>query len=207
MKSFRVNLSLSEEVNYWGDPEASNSFRRVPDKYFSLVERILDFSKSLNYKGEKTIPYIWFFYEPHIEITWVSEHIESSVAILNKIREVCPEYGIEPPKDNEWLKDGKGGFVDWFCESEDEREFGAKRHDLCRQFVELYNEHKESIDKGKGLNKQVERTIHTLCNPLGLNYTEEAKICFSRGLICILFKFFSFSKAVWIYKNIFRQKY
>ena len=132
---------------------------------------------------------------------------ESYLSSLKKIRELCPKYNIEPPKDGGWMTPANGSFVDWFCVGENEKEFGGKRHDLSRQFVELYNEYKDSVDNGKGLKEQVKRTIHTICNPLGLNYMDEAYICFSRGLICVLFRFFSFNKAVWIYKNIFRQKY
>lgn len=85
--------------------------------------------------------------------------------------------------------------------------FGGRRHAICTNWIQNYMQHKDGVDGGKGLEEQVKRTIHTLCNPLGLNYLKEAKICFSRGLICLLFRFFKFSTAVWIYTKVFRQRY
>lgn len=166
-------------------------------KYYPVVEKILEKAKEIGIKD------IWFFYEPYIEITWLSDKDQSN-ELFHAAVQVCLDNNID---DWKMLTPENGDFGEWFCESEEEREFGAKRYSLCRQFVQLYNKYKEPVDKGKGLRKQVERTIHGLCNPLGLTYWEEAKLCFSRGLICLLFIFLPFEKAVYVYKNVFRQKY
>lgn len=148
------------------------------------------------------IKYIWHFYEPCIEITWLSEN--NCEEMIQDIKKYLNNLGIY---DCVFKYPFNGEFADWFCTSEREMEFGAKRHSLCSEFVDLYHEYKDSVDGGKGKRKQVERTIHTLCNPLGIDYITEAKLCFSRGLICALFCIFSFDNAVWIYRNIFRQTY
>ena len=109
-------------------------------------------------------------------------------------------------KDAKFLRPKNGPCGDWFCTTEREREFGAKRHALCQEWIALYNEYKDVVDSGKGLDAQVDRTIHTLCNPLGLNYKDEYKICFRHGIGCWLFWHFPEKVARWIGKNILRRK-
>jgi len=195
--NYRLNITKKGlNVDYWnkGLP-GTVQFRDVYNEY----EDVLLFFK-LDCEGK--IKY-WFFFEPYLEINWISySGIEYAVNFYDKmVKEFGSDYEISlmTPED--------GQFADWFCESESEMFFGAMRHDICRQFVEVYHDSKIAVDSGKGLHAQVGRTIHTLCNPLGLNYKDEAKICFSRGLICFLFSIFSFKKAVWIYTKIFRQRY
>jgi hypothetical protein len=191
--NFRVTFETenSKKVDYW--------------KNFSLMRKdytlIFDIIKRAKWLGIKDI---WFFFEPYIEITWLSVSTETTNRLFEYIHTRCREEGINDVKEH-YPKDGQ--FADWFCKSEREMEFGAKRHAVCTDFVKICHEYSADIEKGKGLEEQVKRTIHTICNPLGLNYMDEAKICFSRGLICFLFRFIGFHKAVWIYTKIFRQKY
>ncbi len=163
-----------------------------------MVADIIEYAKT-----ELGIEYIWCWYEPYAEITWLTENEEASHTLL--------DYAKKSTRYMHDLKyytqESAGNFAEWYAKSEQEWEFGAKRYSLCAEFVDLYHQHKQAVDTGKGLNKQVERTIHALCNPLGLGYWEEAKICFSRGLIAALFCVFSFERAIWIYRNIFRCKY
>lgn len=202
MNNYRVTFSKNNNVNYWNNSklqaESFSYFNELPNVYYPIIKEIIDYAQRNNIK------HIWFFYEPHVEITWISDLKHTSRLLIKQIRRICKKHGINNVKVT-YPQDGV--FADWFCNSDEEREFGAKRHALCAEFVKLYNEYKEPVDNGKGLREQVKRTIHTLCNPLGLNYMDEAYICFSRGLICLLFRFFSFQKAVWIYTKIFRQKY
>ena len=200
-REHRVTFLHNLDVDYWGNnkkhkmAEGYMNFSDVHKKYYPLVLKIKILAIG------QGITNLWHFYEPHIEITWFGSDPASDrfVTLLKKLLE---KEGIT---DAKW---GEGfGFMDWFCENEAERGFGGRRHALCSDFVRLVEEYRPSIEQGKGVNAQVGRTIHTICNPLGINYWDEAKICFSRGLICVLFRFFSFSRAVWIYTNIFRQKY
>lgn len=202
MNNYRVTFSSDIDVNYWNrnlQAESSINFNKLPNIYYPIINKILTCARNTG-----LINHIWFFYEPHVEITWLSDNKKTSELFIRQIKRICKQNNINNCKVT---RPSAGKFGDWFCLNEREREFGAKRHSLCRQFVELYNEYKDDVDSGKGLEEQVKRTIHTLCNPLGLNYLDEARICFSRGLICLLFRFFSFQKAVWIYTKIFKQKY
>ena len=194
MQNYRVNVqSVRFNVNYWKDFQSLR-------KFLPALKKIKAWANDCGIRD------FWFFFEPFLEITYLCDDKNKACALAMRIEEV-----VRAEIDNHATFDHKtpidGNFGDWFCESEKEREFGAKRHSICCDWILNYLEYKESVDNGKGLENQVKRTIHTLCNPLGLNYLQEAKICFSRGLICLLFRFFSFKWAVWIYKNIFRQPY
>lgn len=202
MNNYRVVIPLDKSCNYWGkknlQAESSYTFPEVYKRYYYAVKSLRTIAKSLG------IQKIWCFFEPDIEITWISTDEQAKVLIdllesVYKFSDSKLKMTITTPKD--------GQFAEWFGNNPEELEFGAHRYAICADLVDLFDSYKHSIKDGKGVKKQVERTIHAICNPLGLNYMDEAKICFSRGLICLLFRFFSFKKAVWIYKNIFRQKY
>lgn len=151
------------------------------------------------------IPLIWWFFEPYIEITWMSSDRTISDSLVLEIKNLWSK--ILPGAIFEYKTPEDGDFADWYCDSEEERFFGAVRHSLSCTWVVNYIQNHKSVNAGKGLKKQVGRTIHTICNPLGLTYWEEAKICFDRGIICILFCFFKFKTAIWIYEKILRRKY
>jgi len=193
--SYRVTFSLGDSLVM----ENAANINLCPNLYYTIIQEILDHARFWN------IEWIWFFYEPYVEITWLSTNKSDSEHFINMIRDVLDDANI---KDFKITNSEESGFgPDWFCKSEEEMYFGAKRYSICRQFVELYNDYKRAVDNGKTLKEQIKRTIHGLCNPLGLNYKDEAYICFSRGLICLLFCLFNFKTAVWIYTKIFRQKF
>ena len=200
MQTYRATFLHNIECDYWGDnkkklqAESYNNFHDIHRKYYHIIKKIKARAIEVDVKD------FWHFYEPYVEITWLSNEVQAQ-QIYEFIEKLLAEEKIND------LKKEEGMGADWFCHSTEEREFGAKRHAISSDFVELVDNYESSIEAGKGDKAQVGRTIHTICNPLGLNYMDEAKICFSRGLICILFKYFSFNRAVWIYKNIFRQKY
>ena len=200
MNTYRITFLHSMECDYWGtnkrklQAESYLNFNDVHKKYYSLVKEIKESARNLGIKN------FWHFYEPHIEITWLSDEEQARELYIIIEGVLTRENIIDAVKE-------QGMGADWFCCNDREREFGAKRHALSSDFVDLIQEYEKDIQSGKGVHAQVGRTIHTICNPLGINYIDEAKICFSRGLICVLFRYFSFNKAVWIYRNIFIQKY
>jgi hypothetical protein len=198
MNNYRITFLHSLPVDYWNKKKGKElNFKQLHKKYYPLIKQIKEIALDNN------IDYIWHFYEPFIEITWYGSSKNSNEFIKDLkiflLDNSITDYKIYTPKDGE--------FADWFCCNDKEKEFGGLRHAWCSQFVELIDKYEKDIEKGKGVNEQIKRTIHCVCNPLGLNYTEEAKICFSRGLICLLFKYFNHKKAVWIYTKIFKQKY
>ncbi len=194
---YRINLFKQISQIKLKQPENHRDFKSISENNYYYFKLLKNFAYDLGVK------YIWFFNEPHLEITWYSTPEQA--------RTICDFvdawYDNSTRKDNYEILPPNVSWADWYCDSEKEREFGGKVHSLCADFATLYYEYKKPVDKGKGLEKQIGRTIHRLCNPLGLSYKEETRICFSRGLICLLFQYFSFKKAVWIYRNIFRQKY
>ena len=178
--------------------EASPDFAEVHKKLFPVIRDICDEARLYG------IRYIWHFYEPYAEITW---YANDTTPDANRLFEGWLKKKVEAAGYHDVEFQGGEQLADWFCLNEREREFGGKRHDLCNQFVTLVEEYRDAIEAGKGVHQQVKRTIHTICNPLGIGYWEEAKICFSRGLICLLFKVLPFKRAVWVYTKIFRQSY
>ncbi len=204
LPNYRLTFLHDKQCDYWGknrcslQAESYPTFQQWADEHWSTIELCLDEVRAQGIKD------VWFFHEPFIEITWLCYDAAQSEATFAAIERNLVALGITDARRH---YPTNGQFADWFCRNEGERRFGAKRHALSCQWVELYREHKEAVDTGMGVRAQVGRTIHTICNPLGLNYIDEAKICFSRGLICLLFRWFPFPKAVWIYKHVFRQAY
>ena len=193
MNNYRAIIPIDFECDYWDrQPESSNSFSEVHATYYLDVKKIRDYAKQLGIK------YIWCFYEPYLEITWLGNEIQAE-SLMQFIKKNYKNVTFKFPED--------GDFAEWFCKNGSEREFGAKRYGICADLVDLFEQYDSDVKSGKGVREQVKRTIHGICNPLGLNYMDEAYVCFSRGLICLLFRFFSFKRAVWIYTKIFRQKY
>ena len=194
LKNYRVTFlkSLDDTTDYWKDFPAVT-------KWYPVIRQITDYAKKIE------IEYIWFFYEPFIEITWLTKSKIKSEALVGYIQFLATRYKITDVKE---FGPEDGDFADWFCQTDREREFGGKRHDICRQWVDLYYDYKDDVDKGKGLKEQVKRTIHTLCNPLALNFKDEGKIALSRAIACLLFIYVKPRwLALFIYKKIFRQKY
>ncbi len=201
MNNYRVEYGRAIEIDYWNktkkglQAEASINFRDVPAKFYPELSKIYAEATRLGIK------YIWHFYEPYVEMTWLSDDEKASEDLIVFIWDLVGYYGdlkVIRPKD--------GVFADWYCTSEREREFGAKRHALCAEWVKLYNEYKDCVDAGKGMEFQFARTIHTLANPLGLNYTDEAYLCWRRCVSSVLFKYLSYNKALFVFHKILRFK-
>lgn len=202
MNNYRVTFlhSLDKDTSFYNknQAECSINFKDLVI-YYPIILEIINVAKE-----KYSIKHIWWFFEPHIEITWLDNINENYKFLVHDIEDILRKYNI---KDAVFKSPISGNFAEWYSTGADEELFGAKRYSICSEWILNYLQYKDAVDKGKTLRKQVERTIHGLCNPLGFNYVDEAKICFSRGLICILFRYFSFNRAVWIYRNIFRQVY
>lgn len=200
MNNYRLEYGKAVECSYWNkskglQAESVPNFRDIPKKFWPEISKIYKKAEELGIK------HIWHFYEPYVEITWLSDDEKASEDLIIFAWETVGHYGdlnVRRPKD--------GVFADWYCTSEREREFGAKRHALCAEWVKLYNEYKDCVDSGKGLESQFARTIHTLANPLGLNYTDEGYVCWRRAVSSTLFRYFSFKTASFIFYKILRFK-
>lgn len=204
LPNYRITFYHDREVDYWGrnrrglQAESFPTFRQWADERYPLIEACIARIRMLG------IEHVWWFHEPFIEITWLCDDPARAELAFIEVETFLTLNGVTDARRH---PPSNGQFADWFCRNEEERLFGAKRHALSAQWVQLYREHQGAVDSGMGVRAQVGRTIHTICNPLGLNYIEEAKVCFSRGLICLLFRWLPFKRAVWIYKTIFRQQY
>ncbi len=199
MNNYRIEYGKSVECSYWNkskglQAESVPNFRDLPKKFWPDLSSI--YAKA----AELGIKYIWHFYEPYVELTWLSDDVEASEKLIEYVKSIIDydDINVRRPAD--------GVFADWYCTSEREREFGAKRHALCAEWVKLYNEYKDAVDNGKGLEFQVARTIHTLANPLGLNYQDEGRFCFRRGVAAFLYRYFSYGTSQFICKKILRFK-
>lgn len=193
-KNYRVTFNyMLEKYDYWTESE----------KYhvaYPLIKKIL---KEVRDYGCKNV--YWFF-TPDVEITWQSNDKDQEI-LFQKIRDVMTKHTVFNYKEMT-PKDGK--FGDWFANSELESRWGEKRYARCTELAEEFYDYEDTMfmKKSKGKIEQVKRSIHGICNPLGLNYRQEAYICFSRGLFCLLRTMrFSQERAQWIYTKIFRQKY
>lgn len=170
-------------------------------KMREFIPQVLEIIAKLKEEGAVRA---WYFFEPFIEITWVADEKDAETIHKTGLDLITKLF---PGSEVEYLTPSNGNFQDWYCIGQSEYEFGAERHAHCCEWVKSYIKYKDGVDNGKGVERQVARTIHTLCNPLGLSYIEEGKICFSRGLFCLLARWFPFKVARWIYKYIFFQKY
>ena len=190
MKNYRITFGEDIHFDYW------KHFDACEKTFYITIQNVFDFLKA------NGVEYMWFFYETYVEINFMHPNydFEATKEIFLK---------MIPFEDVEFLESGKGEeltFADWYCDNEREKEFGAKRHDLCRQWVELYHEYKDDVDAGKGRVPQLARTIHTLANPLALNYWQEGKMCFFYGFQCLLLRRLSPKRVGWIMGKIFRHK-
>ena len=203
MTTNRITFGHDIDVDYWNNRQPSLNvlpFKQHRDKYYPIIKRIREILSD-NFCNDS-----WFFFEPYVEITWVYPDFVDPKDVLSKIKRYLKRRNITDYKIGDNIKGHNYG--DWFCNSEKEKEFGCKVHVLCAEFVKLYYDYKDSVDNGKTLEKQISRTIHRLCNPLGLNFWDEAKICFRRGIICSVYTIFFEQPKIskFILEKIFRFK-
>ena len=198
-QAFRATWNKNLKYNYWAkDGVEGLTFKQTHTYNWPTLKKIYDYAKELG------IQYIWHFYEPYVELTWMCSPAENrklqsfikKVTALQKVDDLKFESGF--PKE--------GFKPDWFCNNEGEMWYGAARHALSAKMVGVIEQYRPWIDQGMGIEEQISRNIHTICNPMGLNYKDEYKICFSRGLVCFLYSYFKPKMAQWLYIKVFRQK-
>lgn len=205
----RINFFL-KGGSYYG----SNYFYRKLYDYYTILDIVKIIQDVIDSKlqGEDIGFYWWWHYEPYIEFTYcldglvdtnpehqnIYKFIQTSVAIYFNI--------LFPSTKGNWeyLEDIKPG---WYHENYEEYEFEVETLELSAKIAQSFFDFEEGISKGKGVDLQYQRKCHILACQLGMTYWQEAKNLLSRALICILFCLFKHERAVWIHKNIFRQRY
>lgn len=173
--NYRVRFKGPLQIDYWKD------FERAKRVYMADV---INLRNIINQHCQ----YSWFFFEPHVELTWMDELEENCQTALKAVKEyleICGwEYEIQKPPEK---------FVDWYnCGSELETEFGGILHHHCADIATEFWAYRGAVGEGKGPHNQMRRTIHRLTNPLCMNYYDEGKMCLAHGLrtlfLCLLIK-------------------
>jgi len=196
---YRATFNRELKCNYWEKRGVEGiSFKEVHTQTWPMLKEIYAAADEIG------ITDIWHFYEPFVELTWLAEP-EQNKRLKRYLKRICKEKSIKDLK----LESGypkKGFKPDWFCNNDGEMFFGAVRHVLSSRMVKLIEYHRKDIERGLGIEEQISRNIHTICNPMGISYKGEAAICFSRGLMCILYWYLPQKIARFLYVKIFRQK-
>lgn len=199
MNCYRATFNRELKCNYWEKKGVEGiTFKEVHAKMWPMLREIYAQIRALG------VTYVWHFYEPFVEMTWITNP-ENNKKIKKIIKDACKKNKINDCK----FENGhpaKGFKPDWFCNNEGEMKFGAARHALSAQMVEAIETSRPWIEAGLGIEEQISRNIHTICNPMGLNYRDEGKICFSRGLMCYLYWYLPAKVARFLYVKVFRQK-
>lgn len=177
LESYRIVAAnvLKTVCNYSGN--TGFTFRNVHETFYPIILRIKKRARKLGVK------YFWHFYEPYIEITWMSDKT-SAEKLFKYAKREFKKINVKDAMFQVGLKDYGG--PDWYGNSGDELLFGAKRHAASSDLIEYLYEHRDSISKGKGIEAQIQRTIHTICNPHGINFEGESRICFRQAWNCYL---------------------
>lgn len=162
--NYRVTINLPN-INYF------ENFAQCSD-YIPMIKKIFD---KANYIG---ITDIWYFFEPHIEITWLCDSQEISDCLLYHIDNIANDNFLHIKS---YLNPETGQFADWFGLSKAEMEFSRKMYVITSKMALEFYSNKETINSGLGLPMQLTRGIHSLSNQLGLTYRDEEK--FTRGYL------------------------
>ncbi len=199
MNCYRATFNRELKCNYWETLSGEGvTFKEVHKFNWPILREIYSQALAIG------VTYIWHFYEPFVEMTWITNPANNK-KMQKIIKTVCKKAKITDCKFESGYP--QVGFKpDWFCNNEAEMKFGAGRHALSAQMVSLIETYRPAIEAGLGIEEQISRNIHTICNPMGLNYRDEGKICFSRGLMCWLYWYLPQSWARFFYTKVFRQK-
>lgn len=189
MNNYRVCFGGSE-IDYHAN------FKEVR-KYYPLIRKIFVILDSFH------IQHKWWFFEPYVEITWLDEG-NHYIEIRSKIELLLSQNAI---KDARWFAPKDGKFADWYCKTDGERHFGAETYARGAELAQCFYEYELTVADGMGWRSQYMRRMHVLANQLGFNYYDEGIMSLKRGILSLLFWYFGFERAVWIYRHILRQKY
>lgn len=132
----------------------------------------------------------WFFFEPYVEITWLA-HEDDGKVTMEKVEELLRTRLGPDNYKMIWPTEKNPNFADWYCESLDEKIFGAMAYKCTSEIAILTSIYEGAIKNGKGLEGQFQRRIHALANQCGLNYYWEGKFALKRGVFCLLIRFFA----------------
>ncbi len=151
----------------------------------------------LNAAKKNGIEYIWFFFEPCVEITWIQNDSSNFLFVVKDLLSYnnIDKYKVYTPED--------GNFADWFGSTPEELEFGYKRYSKASELVALMYENEDIINKGMGLSDHFTRCTHALANPLGLDYLKEGTALFKRSILCLLYWHFPSDAAIKIHEELF----
>ena len=190
-----IYTATTNSINYW------KNFDSLRVKYSTFISKL----QQLAYTAD--VDYIWLFFEPHLEITFIDKHEKYSSIFIEEIEKLAKET-IEDVDFIIKYQPSLDCYGDWVGKSTDEKLFGCVIHTYAFKMLNAFNEYNDCITQGLGSKIQASRTIHRIFNPLGLNYKDEGKICFWRSMFCFMrWIGFNHNTSVWIYKKIFRQTY
>jgi len=189
VSNYRITFG-GKDINYHDDFKSCR-------KYSFILQSIFHIFKVLDIQD------CWYFFEPYVEITWIAPKEESQQAIYQIVK-LLKKSGYQ---DFKVLTPKNGYFAGWYHKNAEEKEFEHKTYALSAKMAELFYKHEADIEKGRGLDGQLVRRFHVICNQMGINYKDEGRLCFWRTVLCYLFWFFGHYKAVWIYTKLLRRKY
>lgn len=182
MNNYRINIKIEKGLRIFDYKYNKNFY--VCRKYYPLIKKIREM---LSVNGVK---YSWWFFEPFIEITWLDDNEKRALKCLSLAKKLAIESEFDINEHDIETKTPKdGNFADWFCVGDKEMEFGAKRYAVSADLIALIYEYQNCIIDGKGESVQLERTVHSLFNQLGLTFEDERKMCFSRWFLLSFSKF------------------
>ena len=161
-------------------------------KYFDIVEEIITLAQDVY-----DIEYIWWFFEPYVEITWIDDVGDFIEVIRKKLNGMRINYQVHTPED--------GFFAEWFGQDVKEHIFGFKRYAAVAQLSRLLLSNKELIENGMGWEKQYIRCCHALACQIGLNHRDEGMAMLKRALFCLTSHYGDYNGAVKLYDEIFDE--
>lgn len=233
----RLNVYPSGLKRKWKEIEREKSvkkcndfFKILPSYYKDQVSSINGLLRMLCYKFELDYGNVknWFFYEPWLEINvlFLPDNEDELIRFKTMMRSfkrimierVCYYFFLSKKEYNFMIqadvieKPTKSPDPDWYCNNKNEMCFGALRYHHCSEITKMMlNENfKINSPESLGVEAQISRTIHPLCNNMGLLWIDEMKICLRRGFLIMLFLICGFNRrnrVKWIWEKIFRQKY
>jgi hypothetical protein len=177
--------------------------------YYPVIQEIFDTAEC---KSHFNISYIWFFFEPYVEITWIDDSRPlpwcSSAGgdiFLGDVKHILKKHGID---DYKVLLPSDGVFFNWFGLSDEEKEINCKMYAQMSQLALLFFKYQDILNSGLGDEKHYMRMCHVLANQLGMNYDDEFRALIRRAILANLFwSIGDHQAAVDAYEKITNTKY
>ena len=186
VNNYRIEFG-GEEIDYYND------FKECR-KYYPIIKQIINAAKEVG------IEYIWWFFEPYVEITWIAE----SDRFMNIVRQILQKNNI---KDHREKTPKDGFFADWYGITPAERKFGYKRYAELRKASQVFYDNEKDFADSIGWEKHYMRSAHVLANQMGLNYMDEAIALFKRSIFCFFANQMGQDGAIKMYEKLFKELY